>query len=72
MRIIKEGTIPNIEYVFTCDYCGCEFAVTEGELRSSPFFEKESYRCPTCGKQVYGATPQEIDTTELPFDPLGR
>ena len=54
MRIIKEGVIPNIEYIFTCNYCNCEFAVTEIELiNNNPFSDKNSYSCPTCHKNVY-------------------
>lgn len=61
MRIIKEGVIPNLEYVFTCNYCGCEFAISDTELHfENPFFDKNSYRCPTCDRQVYGAKPQEV------------
>ena len=62
MRIIKEGHIPNLEYVFNCGYCGCEFAVTRYELfDENSYIDKNSYRCPTCGTQVYGAVPQEIE-----------
>ena len=64
MRIIKEGTIPDIEYVFTCNYCGCEFAITPSELQFSPYINKESFKCPTCGTQVYGFVVQEIEENE--------
>ncbi len=65
MRIIKEGTIPNVEYIFNCDYCGCEFAVTEVELISNnPFSDKNSYTCPTCHKMVYGPEKQVVESSE--------
>ena len=68
MRIIKEGHIPNLEYVFACGYCGCEFAVTEYELfYENCYINKDSYKCPTCGTQVYGFVPQE-KTEEEPTD----
>ena len=66
MRIIKEGHIPNFEYVFTCRVCGCEFAVTQQELiNENQYLDKNSYKCPTCGTQVYNAIAQEVveDTT---------
>jgi len=64
MRIIKEGVVPEVEYVFTCGYCGCEFAVTSYELRNeNPYINKNSYKCPTCGTQVYGYTTQEVEQT---------
>ena len=62
MRIIKEGKIPNLEYVFTCSYCECEFAVTREELfNESPYIDKNSYPCPICNTQVYGGKPQVIE-----------
>lgn len=66
MRIIEEGSIPNIEYVFTCRHCKCVFAVTEFELYSTPYINKSSYRCPTCGTQVYGYITQEVEEEETP------
>ena len=69
MRIIKEGSVPNLEYVFICSYCGCEFAVTKYELFiENPYINKDSYKCPTCGTQVYGAKPQEVEDESLDTD----
>lgn len=64
MRIIKEGIIPNVESVFICNYCKCEFAVTPAELRDSPYINKESFKCPTCGTQVYGFVVREVEENE--------
>lgn len=61
MRIIKEGIVPNLEYVFNCGYCGCVFAVTDYELHQTPYINKGSYKCPTCGTQVYGCKTQEVE-----------
>lgn len=58
MRIIKEGKVPDIEYIFTCGYCACEFAITPHEL-----YNENSYKCPTCGTQIYGYITQEIENT---------
>lgn len=64
MRIIKEGKVPNVEYIFTCGYCACEFAVTSHELyNENSYINKNSYKCPTCGTQVYGYITQEIENT---------
>ena len=72
MRIIKEGHIPYLEYVFNCGYCGCEFAVTRYELfNENSYIDKSSYRCPTCGTQVYGAVPQEVEE-EITDDSAGE
>ena len=71
MRIIKEGKIPNIEYIFVCNYCGCEFAVTETELiNGNPFSDKNSYSCPTCHKNIYSPEKHiiEEETPELPVE----
>ena len=66
MRIIKEGKVPDVEYIFTCNYCNCEFAVTRYELfYESPYIDKGSYKCPTCGTQVFGPVVQEIEESEL-------
>lgn len=62
MRIIKPGSIPNVEYIFTCKICGCEFAVTDHELhQENSYINKDSYKCPTCGTQVFGYQIQEIE-----------
>ena len=64
MRIIKEGVLPNIEYVFECKTCGCEFAVTGQELfTENPYINKNSYKCPTCSTQVYGYKKQEVESS---------
>ena len=65
MRIIKEGHIPNLEYIFTCKYCSCEFAVTQTELYvENIMYDKNSYKCPTCGRVAYGPMPQELEGSE--------
>lgn len=66
MRIIKEGILPNIEYVFECKTCGCEFAVTGKELFvDNPYLNKNSYKCPVCNTQVFGYKKQTIELEEL-------
>lgn len=70
MRIIKEGVIPNIEYVFVCKCCGCEFAIMPYELyEENPYINKNSYPCPTCGTQVYGYAIQEVEEELTPSIP---
>lgn len=70
MRIIKEGKIPNFEYVFTCHYCDCEFAVTRYELfDKNPYIDKGSYKCPTCGTQVFGGAYKEIEEDSINLEP---
>ena len=65
MRIIKEGKVPNVEYIFTCGYCACEFAITAHELyNENSYINKNSYKCPTCGTQVYGYITQEVEESE--------
>jgi hypothetical protein len=67
MRIIKEGVVPILEYVFNCGLCGCEFAVTEAELNGTSFLNKNAYICPTCGKPVSGYELQVIEGDLLPI-----
>ena len=69
MRIIEEGIIPNLEYIFTCNHCGCVFAVSDYELHeTNPYINKNSYKCPTCATQVYGYSVQEIEDTSADTD----
>ena len=66
MRIIKEGHIPNLEFIFTCKYCSCEFAVTQTELYvENVMYDKNSYKCPTCGKIAYGPIAQRLEDSEV-------
>jgi len=44
MRIIKEGN-DKTEYVFDCDICGCQFALTAGEFAK---IDGWGVRCPCC------------------------
>jgi len=69
MRIIREGVIPNLEYIFVCNHCGCMFAVSEYELHeTNPYINKTSYKCPTCATQVFGYVVQEVEENENPVD----
>jgi len=69
MRIIKQGRIPNLEYLFTCNTCGCEFAVTRYELiNENSYIDKSSYKCPICGEQAYGPIMQEVEESESESD----
>ena len=57
MKIIKHGTPPpDPQFLFTCSNCGCEFIMTQSELRG--LYQSLVYTvrwcCPECGNSVEG------------------
>lgn len=44
MRILKEGN-DKTEYIFDCDICGCQFALTVAEFAK---IDGWGVRCPCC------------------------
>ena len=57
MKIIKHGTPPpEPQFLFKCCKCGCEFIITQTELRKEyqSLVYLAHWRCPECGNDVHG------------------
>lgn len=64
MTIIKHGTPPHEpRFLFECYNCGCEFIMTQTELREKyqSLIYVATWACPDCGVRVQGTLIEETN-----------
>lgn len=62
MKIIKHGVLPpDPQFLFKCPNCGCQFIMTQTELRQEyqSLVYPSRWCCPECGTDVQGEEIKE-------------